>query len=314
MGHVINFSPMPSSAIAAQLEALDAEVISIADVDDEVDACRGATVAIADFTNGRPITVGHAAALASTCKAVIVPSTEIDSIDRVALRDVGIPVATAGGLNATPVAEWAVWATIGALRSLAERDLLVREGEWQQFGQRFELDGKRVLLVGMGPIGQEVAKRLRGFNVTLDYWTRTQRSTEFEADHDLSWTGLNDGLRKADVVILAIAHGEQTHHLIGIARLAMMKPSAVIVNAGRAELVDQDAVLAALDQANLHGYATDVFEVEPPPIDDPMLAAATIATPHIAGVTVEAVGRILGRTLDNVRRVLEGESPIGLID
>lgn len=314
MGHVVNFSPMPSSAIEAQLREVRAEVVSVRDVEDDVEACRGAEVAIADFSGERRILVGHAVALASTCRLVTVPSTGIDAIDLVALRDVGIPVATARGLNATTVAEWAVWACIGGMRHLAERDLQIREGEWQQFGTRYELAGKRVLLVGMGPIGQEVARRLRGFDVELTYWTRTRRSAEVEAELDLAWTDLDGGLAEADVVVLALALSDESRHLLNVARLHAMKPTAIVVNAGRAELVDQDAMLAALDQAQLHAYATDVFPTEPPPPDDPVVAAATIATPHVAGVTVESVNRILTRTIENVNLALEGKDPLGLLD
>lgn len=314
MPKVVNFSPLPTSAIEAQIsEILEAEVVSIRDVEDEVEACRGAVVAIADFSGDRLITVGHAAALAKTCKAVVVPSTGVDSIDVQALRDVDVPIATAGGLNAITVAEWAVWATIGGLRQLAERDLGIREGRWEQFGSRYELAGKNVLLVGMGEIGQEVAARLRGFGVDLRYFTRTRREPDEETERGITWTGLDDGLAAADVVILAIALSDRTRRMIGPRRLRSMKASAVIVNAGRAELVEQDAVLAALGEKRLHAYVTDVFEVEPPPADDPMLDAATIVTPHVAGVSVESVGRILGRTIENVNRVLDGEEPIGLI-
>lgn len=314
MGHVVNFSPMPSSAIAAQLTGLAVDVVSLQDVEDDLAACTGAIAAVADFSGARKVTAAHAAALAGTCRAVLVPSAGTDSIDVAALQEAGIPVATAGGLNAVTVAEWAVWATIGGLRQLSEQDLGIRSGRWQQFGTRYEVAGKQVLLVGMGPICEHVARRLRPFDATLTYWSRTRRSPAFEDELGLRYRDLDDGLAEADVVILAVALAEGTRGLLDASRLARMKPSATVVNAGRAELVDQDAVLAALDEGRLHGYATDVFLTEPPPSDDPMLTAATIATPHVAGVSLESVGRILGRTIENLNRVLAGQAPLGLLD
>jgi phosphoglycerate dehydrogenase-like enzyme len=312
MGHVINFSPLPTSAIEAHLGELNAKVVSIRDAPDEIATCRGASVAIADFSGDRRITRRHAAALAGTCKLVVVPSTGTDAIDLPALRAAGIPVATAAGLNAAPVAEWALWATIGGLRHLSDRATGVREGRWEQFGTRFELAGKRVVIVGMGDIGMAVAKRLQPFDVQVSYWTRTQRSVEFEAEHGLRFNA-DGALDEADVVILCVALGNETQHWLGSGRLATMKSSATVVNAGRAELVDQQAIIAALDEHRLHAYATDVFALEPVDAADPMLRAATIATPHLAGVSVESVQRILGQTLDNVSRTLRGQEPLGLL-
>ncbi len=314
MAHVVNFSPLPTEAVAAQLEQVELPVHSVRDREDDVEACRGAVVAIADYSGERAITGAHVEALAGTCKLVAVPSAGLDAVDLDACRSHGVPVASAKGLNAGPVAEWAVWATIGAMRGLSDRDTGIRNGEWQQFGVRYELSGKTVGVVGLGEIGDGVATRLGSFGVTTLYWTRTRRPADTESDLGVQWRELDDLLAESDVVVLAIALSDETRNLLDERRLGLLRPTAVVVNAGRAGLVDQDALLAALDEGRLHGYATDVFQQEPPAEGDPMPARATIATPHVAGVTVESVGRIIAHTFANVNRVLNDQTPVGLVD
>ncbi len=314
MAHVVNFSPLPTEAVAAQLADVDAEVVSVADVDDPVAACRGAAVAIAAFNpDGAIIDADCCAALADTCRAIVVPATGLDSIDADAARQHGIPVVSARGLNAGAVAEWCVWATVGALRHLSERELRIREGEWQQFGNRQTVAGKRVGIVGVGPIGEGVARRLAGWECELAYWTRTRRDAEWEAERGLQWSELDDLVASADVLVLAVAVAPGTEGLLSAERLATMKPTAVVVNAGRGALVDEAAIVAALREGRLHGYATDVFATEPVAADDPLLEAATIVTPHVAGVTGETVGAILAHTITQANNALEGRPLEGVV-
>ncbi len=313
MSHVVNFSPLPSDAIAAQLAAVDAQVVSVRDVDDAVEACRGAHVAIADFSGERHVGAAEVGALAGTCRAVVVPTAGLDAVDVEACQEAGIPVVSARGLNAPEVAEWTVWATIGAMRHLSEHELRIRSGAWQQFGNRQSLVGKRVGLVGLGPIGVEVARRLSGWEVDLAYWTRTRRPAQVEADLALSWSGLDELIAGSDVLVLLVALTPETEGLLSGPRLATMKPTAVVVNAARGPLVDASAVTRALAEGRLHGYATDVFATEPVPADDPLLAAATVATPHVAGVTGETVARILGHTITQANNALEGRPLEGIV-
>lgn len=306
-------APLPAEAVAGQFP--DVEVAAVLDVGDPIETCRGADIVIADYSGTHRVTSEVVEVIADRCRLVQVPAAGLDSVDVDACAAAGVPVAACAGINAVAVAEWCVWAAISALRRTSEADRRLRAGAFDQLGvTRYELRGKTVGLVGMGDIGTAAAPRFGAFDVDLRYWTRTRRSTERERELGVTWSGLDDLVTAADVLVLAIALTDETHHLLDADRLASMKPSGVVVNAARGEVWDEVAVAEALRAGQLHGAATDVFSREPPPSDHPLLDVDAIAlTPHLAGSTAEAVGAIFGRVLDNVRRVLDGQEPVGLV-
>lgn len=314
MGKVVVLAPIPAEAVQPQLPD-GHEVVAVGRDEDPAGACDGAEVVVADWTAHHRVAGDLVDVLAPTCRLVQVPAAGTDSVDVGACAEAGIPVASCAGLNDVAVAEWCVWATIGALRQLVRDDRTLRAGEWNQLGRaRYELAGKVVGIVGMGDVGQALAPRLGGFGVDVRYWTRNRRSADREDELDITYRELDDLVGDADVLILAIALTEDTHHLIDAERLAAMKPSAVLVNAARGGIVDDRALAEALAEDRLHGAAIDVWDPEPPPDDHPLLAMETaVVSPHLAGTTAESAGRILGRSLDNVRRALAGEDPVGAL-
>lgn len=314
MGKVVVLAPIPAEAVAPQLPD-GHEVVSVGRDEDPSDACREADVVVADWTAHHRVAGDVVRTLAPTCRLVQVPAAGLDSVDLEACREAGIPVASCAGLNAGAVAEWCVWATIGALRQLVRDDRTLRSGEWTQLGRaRYELAGKTVGIVGMGDIGQALAPRIGAFDVDLRYWTRTRRSEEREAELGVTYHDLDGLIAGSDVVVLAIALTADTRHLIDADRLSTMKDTAVLVNAARGEIVDDDALADALAEGRIHGAAVDVWSPEPPPDDHPLFGTETaIVNPHLAGTTAESAGRILGRSLDNVKAVLSGEEPEGRV-
>ncbi len=232
------------------------------------------------------------------------PSVGTDGIDVEACTAAGVPVANCAGANTTSVAEWCLSATLALLRRTGEADAAVRAGSWPQtsLGGR-ELAGSRVGVIGMGPIGRQVAGLFGAFGCDVSYWSRSRHD-----DAPATWRDLDDLLATSDVVVLVIAMGPTTRDLLDAPRLAQLKPGALLVNAARGEVLDEHALADALASGQVGAAALDVFRVEPLPDDSPLRTAPRVLlSPHAAGSTVQAVTRILGQANANLRRVLDGE-------
>ncbi|MDA0637410.1 3-phosphoglycerate dehydrogenase, partial [Nonomuraea sp. MCN248] len=177
-------------------------------------------------------------------------------------------------------------------------DAAVRAGEWPQQALRpRELGAARVGVVGHGPIGEACVRLFRAFGGRVSFWTRTPRE-------DPGYTALEDLLESSDVVVVVIALSEETRGLIDPRRL---KRGAVLVNAARGGVVDQEGLVAALRAGHLEGAALDVFDAEPLPAGDPLRELpGVLLSPHVGGVTQEATGRLMTVTLENLAAAVEG--------
>ena len=239
------------------------------------------------------------------------PSVGTDGIDVDACTAAGVPVANCAGANTTSVAEWCLSATLSLLRRTVEGDAAVRRGEWPQtaLGGR-ELAGSRVGVVGMGPIGRQVATLFGAFGCDVAYWSRSRHD-----DAPADWAELDDLLSSSDVVVLVIALGPQTRGLLDEARLARLKPGALVVNAARGEVLDEGALVAALSSGQVGAAALDVFTVEPLPADSPLRSSPRVLlSPHMAGSTVQAAMSIVGQTTANLTRVLDGLPALDVVN
>lgn len=314
MIRVAMLAPLPAEAVTSRVP--DADVVSAPTQADAVAAARGADVCIADWRGEVVVDERVAAALAPTCRLVQVPAAGVDGVDLDACARHGLKVASCAGLNTSAVADWCVWAVIDAMRGLSEADRALRIGDWQMFGHvRYELAGKRVGIVGLGAIGTAVARRLSGFDVDLAYWSRHRRNGDTESALGVAYRDLDDLVAEVDALVLTVALTPATRHLLDAERLAAMRPSAVVVNAARGGVVDEAALAAAVREGRLHGAATDVYSTEPVPADHPLVGLdRVVTTPHVAGTSVEAVGRIVTRVLDNVEAVLADREPAGVLD
>ena len=232
------------------------------------------------------------------------PSVGTDGIDLDRCTAAGVPVANCAGANTTSVAEWCLAATLAVLRRTVEGDAAVRRGDWPQtsLGGR-ELGGSRIGVVGMGAIGRRVAALFTAFGCQVSYWSRRRHH-----DAPAPWAELDDLLATSDVVVLVIALGAETRNLLDEQRLARLKPGAVVVNAARGEVVDEAALVAALEAGHVGEAALDVFAVEPLPAGSALRTAPNVLlSPHAAGSSAEAAMRIVAQSTANLRRVLDGE-------
>jgi D-3-phosphoglycerate dehydrogenase len=203
-----------------------------------------------------------------------------------------------------------VGATFAAMRSLGYADQEVRAGHWPQLeiANRGggEVTGRRVGIVGMGRIGQECASRYAALGCDVAYWSRTKRDP-VEAG-GARWLELDDLLRHAEVLVVVIALADRTRGLLGAEQLALMPPGAYLINAARGGIVDEAALVAAIQAGALSGAALDVFETEPLPDPHPLRDDDRILlSPHAAGATRQAQARLFQGIIANLRRAVAGE-------
>jgi D-3-phosphoglycerate dehydrogenase len=242
---------------------------------------------------------------------VQMPSVGVDTVDVDACARAGVPVSNAAGANTVSVAEWCLSATLALLRKTVEADAAVRRGEWPQttLGGR-ELAGSRVGVVGMGPIGKAVATLFTGLGCTVQYWSRRQHD-----DAPAEYVELDDLFTASDVVVLVIALSGETRHLVDARRLALMKPDALLVNGARGDVVDEAALAHALREGQLGGAALDVFQTEPLPVGSPLRdLPGVLLSPHMAGSSGQAAGRIVAQARANLVRAMDGEPVIDVVN
>ncbi|MEU2724418.1 phosphoglycerate dehydrogenase [Streptomyces smyrnaeus] len=229
-----------------------------------------------------------------------------DTIDLVAARDRGIPVVCAPGSNSRAVAEYTFGLVLDAARGITASHTAVMEGRWPKlFGP--ELHGRTLGVVGLGRIGSLVAGYAQAFGM------RVLAHDPYVPDDTVRAAGaepapLDAVLRRADVVTLHLPPGDQP--LLDAARLAVVKPGAVLVNAARGGLVDDTALAEALHSGQLAAAALDAFAVEPLPAHHPLRTAPRLTlTSHMAACTPEANHAMGLMIAEDILRVLNGESP-----
>jgi D-3-phosphoglycerate dehydrogenase / 2-oxoglutarate reductase len=234
----------------------------------------------------------------------------LDKIDLAACKEHRVPVLFTPGVNHTTVAEHTFCLLLALVRNLVDSVVATRAGKWKRITGN-ELWQKRVGVVGLGRIGQEMVKRCRGFEMEVhgfgNYWP-----VEFAHEQQITrHASLDAMLPHVDILSLHTMLSHETRHLINADRIARLPKGAILVNTSRGELVDSAAVLAALDSGHLAGYAADVMEHEPPPADHPLLShPKSIITPHIGSRTYESVPRQAMRATKNLINFFNGDEDV----
>mgnify|MGYP002622953924 CR=1 FL=1 len=221
-------------------------------------------------------------------KYLSVAFTGLDHIDLAYCREHGIEVQNAAGYSTTAVSELAVGMMLDMMRGVTTMDGVVRQGKGRGMFLGRELRGKTVGIVGTGAIGTATARLLLAFGANVIAWSRTEKREA--QDMGVQYVAFDDLLRRSDIVSLHVPLTDATRGLIGKGQLAMMKPTALLINTARGPVCDIEAVAAALREGRIAGAAFDVFEQEPPlPSDHPLLSAnKCLLTPHVAFATEES--------------------------
>ncbi|HXF51015.1 MAG TPA: D-glycerate dehydrogenase [Dehalococcoidia bacterium] len=229
-----------------------------------------------------------------------------DHIDVAAATARGIPVGHTPGVLTETTADLAWALLLATARRVVEGDRFVREGRWKTWDPNlllgYDVHGATLGVVGMGAIGQAVARRAVGFGMRVLY---TRRSAgEAEIGRRVS---LEELLRESDFVSLHVPLTAETRHLIGERELRLMKRTAILINTARGPVVDQAALAAALREGVIAGAGVDVTEVEPIPPDDPLLAAPNVVIlPHIGSASHATRARMAEMAVENCIAGLEG--------
>lgn len=238
-----------------------------------------------------------------------------DNIDVEGATERGIWVVNVPAANADSVAEFTIGLILAITRRIPEGVQQIKEGKWErELLLGLELTGKTLGIIGFGTIGQKVARKIKGFDMkllTYDPFVSKERAAELGA----VLVDLDTLLRESDIITLHLPLNKETRGLIGERELKMVKPSSFLINAARSEIVDKKALISAIKEKRLAGVALDVFETEPPPSNDELLALPNVyATPHIAAMTQQVQENIAITVCSDVVRVLKGEAPVNAIN
>jgi glyoxylate reductase len=235
-----------------------------------------------------------------------------NNIDVAACTARGIPVGNTPGVLTDTTADFAFALLMAAARRVPEGVEYVKAGKWKTWGPKLLLGvdvyGATLGIVGYGRIGQAMARRARGFDMRVLAYDPYLDPDSPQADPDLvTVVDLETLLAESDFVSIHVPLTEKTHHLIGTAELAQMKPSALLINTARGEVVDPGALLGALDTRQIRAAALDVTEPEPLPADHPLVALDNcIVVPHIASASVATRNKMAVIAAENLLAGLEG--------
>ena len=239
-----------------------------------------------------------------------------EKVDMPVAEELGIPVATNGGANAWAVAEHAIALMLALYKRLLPCDRSVRAGEWRKAANgfnTFELTGKIVGIIGAGTIGRKVARRVRAFETEILYFD-TCAVPEIENELGAQRVSLAELVAVSDVITLHAPLLKETRGLIGAHEFSAMKSGTILINTSRAELVDESALLDALQERKIAGAGIDVYYQEPVRTDHPLLALDNvILTPHTAGHAFEGWARRCRFAWENILRVSRNEKPTFVI-
>ena len=287
-----DMSPMPREHLMAAAQACDVLVTSINDCID------------ADFIAATP----------ERLKMIANFGVGFEHIDIQAAADKGIIVTNTPGVLTEDTAEMTMGLILAVSRRFVEGAEIVQKGEFSAWSPTFLLGrrvfGKRLGIVGMGRIGQALARRARAFGMSVHYHNRKPVSARISDDLGATyWDDLDQMLARMDVISINAPGGAGTHHLLNAERLARMQPHAILVNTARGQIVDEAALVAMLRDKRIAGVGLDVYEREPAINPELIGLPNAILLPHMASSTVEARTDMGDRVIMNVKTFQDGHRP-----
>jgi len=240
--------------------------------------------------------------------------TGVDHVDLAAAREHDILVTNTPGVLTEDTADMAMALLLAAPRRLTEGDRLVRDGSWQgwaptsMLGQR--IWGKRLGIIGMGRIGQAVARRALGFGLTIHYHNRKRVHAEIEEELDATWwESLDQMLAHMDLITIHCPSTPATFHLLSARRLKLIRPTSYIVNTSRGHAIDEAALAVLLEQGSIAGAGLDVYENEPAINAKLLKLENVVLLPHMSSATVEGRLNMGEKVLINIQTWADGHMP-----
>ena len=235
-----------------------------------------------------------------------------NNFDVDAMKAAGVQGTNTPDVLTETTADFGFALLMATARRMTESEHYLRAGKWTKWSYDMfagsDIHGSTLGIIGMGRIGQGIAKRgAHGFGMKVVYHNRSRLSAELEAECKASYVSKEELLRTADHVVLVVPYTPESHHTIGAAELALMKPTAYLVNTSRGPIVDQDALVRALREGWIAGAGCDVYDTEPLPAGHPLRTAPNLlATPHLGYVTQGTYARFYGEAVEDIAAWLDG--------
>lgn len=251
------------------------------------------------------------AAAGSALKLIANFGTGVDHIDLAAAAARGITVTNTPGVLTDDTADLTLALMLAAPRRINEGERLLRAGKWRGWAPTLllghRISGQRLGIVGMGRIGQAVARRARGFGLSIHYHNRHRVADETEQELEATfWEDLDEMLAHMDIVSLNCPLTKETHHLLSAARLGRLQPHAVIVNTARGEVIDTDALCDVLEAKAIGGAGLDVFENAPNVNPRLLKLENVVLTPHIGSATYAGRVAMGEKVIINIKSFWDG--------
>jgi glyoxylate reductase len=240
--------------------------------------------------------------------------TGVDHIDLATARQRGITVTNTPGVLTEDTADMTMALILAVSRRLAEGERLVRAEKWQGWGPTFMLGhriwGKRLGIIGMGRIGEAVARRAKGFGLSVHYHNRRRVMAEIESALEATyWESLDQMLAHMDIVSVNCPHTPATYHLLSARRLKLLRPHAIIVNTARGEVIDENTLTRMLAAGEIAGAGLDVFEHEPAINPKLLRLDNVVLLPHMGSATLEGRVDMGEKVIINIKTFADGHRP-----
>ena len=274
--------PLSADEVIAMLDGIDGYIAGVDVIDEKVIAAAPATL-----------------------KVISRYGAGYDRVDIAAAKKRGITVTNTPGVNSISVAELAFGLMLCAAREIPFQHNEVMNGKWVSKNGT-ELNGKRLGILGLGAIGKNLALRAKTFNMTI-YAYDPYMDEKFAKENGITACAMDDVLKNADFLSLHLPHTKETHHIIGERAISLMPNGAVIVNTARGGIIDENALLHALETGKISAACLDAFETEPPHGSPLFKTGRVIATPHAGAHTADAVRKMGMAAVDNLISVLTGQ-------
>lgn len=238
----------------------------------------------------------------------------VDHIDLNTAQQRGITVTNTPGVLTEDTADMTMALILSVPRRLAEGERLIRSGRWSGWSPTHMLGhriwGKRLGIIGMGRIGQAVARRAKGFGMAIHYHNRQRVHPEIEQELEATyWESLDQMLARMDVITIHCPHTPATYHLLSARRLKLLREHAYVVNTARGEVIDEAALVRMLQKGELAGAALDVFEHEPSVNPKLLDMDNVVLLPHMGSATIESRIDMGEKVLVNIKTFVDGHKP-----
>jgi phosphoglycerate dehydrogenase-like enzyme len=251
------------------------------------------------------------------CRLVQLLAAGYDRMNLDLLAELEIPCANNGGANSWAVADQAVLLMLAIYKQLLASDNSTREGRWAEpiTGQNtFEMADKKVGILGIGNIGRQVAKRVQGFDAKVQYFDLYPLDERTAEELNVTYVSLDELFSTSDIISCHTPLTNDTKHIVNSNTLSLMKPTAILINTSRGPVVDEEALISALQSGVIAAAGLDVFEKEPVSPDNPLLKMDNVvATPHMAGTTWDTWARRANFGFENMERIRNGEAPQAVV-